>query len=133
MVEVFAPYCRVLGPQLEVQFTEQKIKSLEDQEKRDIIVFGVGLLDPVNVDVWVHEFTEWTLTEIIPYKKNRGAIAHVLASLHTYSGKEDWSTQTPEEFIKNLPRSKYKCLVHKVAPQKRLDRFLIRQIATKED
>lgn len=136
-MDIIHPYSKIMGPTLEVQFTEVPAKNREDQAKRDIWAFGVHVHDPVNMDVWVHEFTEWALADLIErtivWKKNINAIAHVMAACHTVSGREDYTLQQPEEFIKTLSERKYKCLVHHPRPQKRLDRYLVRQYGGKAE
>ena len=131
MIDIIHPYSKIIGQTLEVQFTEVPAKNGEDQVKRDIWVFGVHAHDPVNLDVWIHEFTEWSLADLIEkilsIKKNVNAIAHVMASCHTVSGRKDFTLQPPEEFVETLPIGKYKCLVYHPTPQKRLDRYLVRQ------
>lgn len=130
MAEVFIPYSRILGQELEVQFTEIPVKNVKEQEEKGVWAFGVYAADPTNQDVWVHEFTEWAVAEIIEgivdSKRNINAVAHIMASFHTVSGKGDFTLQTPEEFAKNLHRSKYKCMIYRPRPQKRLDRYFFR-------
>lgn len=131
MVDVIHPYSKIMGGTLEVQFTETPAKNREDQAERDTWTFGVYAHDPVNMDIWVHEFTEWALADLInqitALKRNVNAIAHVMASCHTVSDRGDYTLQDPEEFIETLNQSKYKCLVYHPRPQKRLDRYLVRQ------
>lgn len=131
MAEVFIPYSKILGQDLEVQFAEIPVKSVQEQKEKGIAAFIVYATDPANQDVWVHEFTEWALDEVIERivnkKKNIGAIAHVMASFHTVSGidKNVPVLQTPERFARFLHLSKYKCLIYRSKPQKRLDRYFI--------
>jgi len=133
MSEIFIPYTKILGYDLEVQFAENPVKNIQEQKKKGIEAFIVYAADPANQDVWVHEFTEWALDEVIERiinkKKNVGAIAHVMASFHTVSGvdKNVPVLQTPERFARFLHLSKYKCLIYHPKPQKRLDRYFFRK------
>ena len=129
MIEVFIPYSRLLGQELEVQFAEIPVKSIQEQEEKGVWAFGVYAADPINQEVWVHEFTEWAVAEVIERmvasKRNVNAVAHIMTSLHMVSGRGDFTLQTSEEFAKNLHRSKYKCMIYHPKPQKRLDRYFI--------
>lgn len=117
---VYQPFGKTLGKEMEVSFGEFEIT----RYSYGGLKFGIPSYDPCNLEVWVHEFTEYAVDKLLPFSmKNRTAIAHVVTALHTVSGKADLSLQTSDQFWANILRSKYRSLV-RGSYQKRLDRWI---------